>query len=162
VVARPVPGSALRRWGEGSAGRNGPVEREKSPPLAGKTMAGHSLSPLRPPGRSGARARRQAGPDRGREARLPGLPSLRTVRAVLPHTALRSVVLPHRGWTARTMAKHRLPDHRPRSSSCLANNQTLGSSSSASQLTASTCVVPGFPVGIGSAHPPCLSPSHGA
>ena len=32
-------------------------------------------------------------PDRGRENRLiPGSPSLRTVRAVLPHTALQSVV----------------------------------------------------------------------
>lgn len=30
--------------------------------------------------------------DRGREIRFPGLPSLRTVRAVLPHTALRLVV----------------------------------------------------------------------
>ncbi len=31
-------------------------------------------------------------PDRGREDRLPGLPSLRTVRADFPHTALRLMV----------------------------------------------------------------------
>ena len=37
--------------------------------------------------------------DRGRDDRLPGRPSLRTVRAVLPHTALRSAVLPPRGLT---------------------------------------------------------------
>ena len=39
-------------------------------------------------------APQQAAPqiDRGRDPRLPGDPSLRTVRAVLPHTALRSVV----------------------------------------------------------------------
>ena len=30
-----------------------------------------------------------------------GLPPLRTVRADLPHTALQSVVLPHRGLTER-------------------------------------------------------------
>jgi len=53
--------------------------------------------------------------NRGGEARLPALPSLRTVRAVLPHTALRSVVSPRRGWTAGTLAKHALPDHRTRS-----------------------------------------------
>ena len=35
--------------------------------------------------------------DRGRESR--SSPSLRTVRADLPHTALQSVVLPHRGLT---------------------------------------------------------------
>ena len=35
--------------------------------------------------------------DRGREGRLPGLPSLRTVRAYFTHTALRSVVLPDEG-----------------------------------------------------------------
>ena len=34
---------------------------------------------------------------RGRESRLPGPPSLRTVRAVLPHTALQLMVLPRRG-----------------------------------------------------------------
>jgi len=45
-----------------------------------------------------------AGPNyRGRDPRLPGDPSLRTVRAVLPHTALRSVVLPSRGPTDRCM-----------------------------------------------------------
>jgi hypothetical protein len=35
--------------------------------------------------------------DRGRESR--SSPSLRTVQADLPHTALRSVVLPQRGLT---------------------------------------------------------------
>ena len=43
--------------------------------------------------------------DRGREGQLPGLPSLRTVRAVLPHTALQSVVLPARGLTERRMGR---------------------------------------------------------
>ena len=42
--------------------------------------------------------------DRGKEDRLlPGLPSLRTVRADLPHTALRLMVLPSRGLTGRSM-----------------------------------------------------------
>ena len=40
------------------------------------------------------------GGDRGKEDRLiPGFPSLRTVRADLPHTALRLMVLPQRGLT---------------------------------------------------------------
>ena len=41
--------------------------------------------------------------DSPREARFPGLPALRTVRADLPHTALRSVVLPPCGLTGRTI-----------------------------------------------------------
>ena len=41
--------------------------------------------------------------DRGREDRLPGLPSLQTVRADLPHTALQSVVLRRTDWHARPL-----------------------------------------------------------
>jgi hypothetical protein len=44
-----------------------------------------------------AAPRLRGSPDRGREGRLPGLPSLRTVLAFLTHTALRSEVFPHGG-----------------------------------------------------------------
>ena len=43
--------------------------------------------------------------DRGREGWLPSPPSLRTVRAVLPHTALRLVVLPTIGLTGQAMGR---------------------------------------------------------
>ena len=39
----------------------------------------------------------------GKTGCFPGLPSLRTVRADLPHTALRLVVLPRRGLTGRCL-----------------------------------------------------------
>src|SRR3954462_7543872 len=45
------------------------------------------------------RQRHHSPPDRGREGRLPGPPSLRTGLADLPHPALRLVVLPPRGLT---------------------------------------------------------------
>ena len=41
--------------------------------------------------------------DRGREGRLPGSPSLRTVRPDFPGTALQLVVLPRRGLTGYHM-----------------------------------------------------------
>ena len=63
-------------------------------------------------GRAGISPRRGS-QHRGTQARLSGLPSIRTVRAVLSHTALWSVALPRRGSTARSVAKYRLPGHQP-------------------------------------------------
>ena len=65
-----------------------PLARTQFLSTSGRSViAREGLPPSRPGTLVGAR--------RGREGRLPGLPTLRTVRAVLPHTALRSVVLPH-------------------------------------------------------------------
>ena len=78
------PGSKVSRRA-GSRSRRSPGGttarcRRRQPPVS---RPGRATAP------TGAAAAIPAGRDRGREVRLPGLPSLRTVRAVLPHTALR-------------------------------------------------------------------------
>ncbi len=52
VVARPVPGSAPKRWRQGSAGNNGPRQAQRRP-RGRKGNEARSLSPLRPLARSG-------------------------------------------------------------------------------------------------------------